>query len=157
MGIKYIEKLYRNEIFTRGARRKRTLTGRQEAFLFNYLVMRQTATQAAYNAGYCPRYASQAAAQVLKSINVAAYIGAYYLEYWNSFTKGISVYSTMLNNRERAFVDYWLIYADAKKAAIKAGYKRRYAKQYGHELLQKPKMQKAILERIKSCDEKEMI
>lgn len=144
-------------MFKRGARRKRTLTGRQEAFLFNYLVMRQTATRAAYNAGYCPRYASQAAAQVLKSINVAAYIGAYYLEHWNSLTEGVSVYSTMLNNREREFVDAWIVYADAKRAAIEAGYKRRYAKQYGHELLQKPKMQKAILERIKSCDEKEMI
>lgn len=57
-------------------------------------------------------------------------------------------YDLLLNSREQLFVDYWIMSADAKHAAIKAGYKATYAKQYGYEMLNKPKIRLAIRERL---------
>lgn len=49
-----------------------------------------------------------------------------------------------LNDRQRRFVDEYLIDLNATQAAIRAGYSERTAGSQGHDLLKKPEIQKAL-------------
>lgn len=144
MRIDYIHQLYQGGAAGRSScsRRKKKLTAKQDVFLFGYLIMKQNAAQAAYNAGYSRKYARQAAQQILRSPYIRKIIHDWYA--------GIEprAYDLLLNNHERDFVDYWLISVNAKQAAMQAGYKEKYAKQYGYEMLQKPKIKLAIWDRM---------
>lgn len=51
-----------------------------------------------------------------------------------------------MNDRQKAFADYYIISGNATEAAIKAGYSKKTAKEIGYENLTKPH----ILEYIKS-------
>lgn len=144
MRIDYIQELYREGAAGQGGRkgRKKKLTANQDVFLFGYLIMKQNAAQAAYNAGYSRKYARQAAQQILRSPYIRKIIHDWYAG------AEPRAYDLLLNNHERDFVDYWLISVNAKQAAIQAGYREQYAKQYGYEMLQKPKIRLAIRERM---------
>ena len=64
-----------------------------------------------------------------------------------------------LTERQKRFIDYYIEYADAKKAAIEAGYSEKTAKQIGSENLSKLdpfikiKLQEKEDKRIASQDE----
>lgn len=55
----------------------------------------------------------------------------------------------MLNDRQKAFADYFIECGNATEAAIKAGYKKRSAGSIGSENLKKPEIAEYIAERTK--------
>lgn len=52
--------------------------------------------------------------------------------------------SEELTEREKRFVDEYLIDLNAKEAVLRAGYQSAYPRQQGYEMLQKPKIVEAI-------------
>lgn len=62
-----------------------------------------------------------------------------------------------LRNKQRAFIDEYLICWNAKEAAIRAGYSQKTAYAIGHENLSKPEIaeeiQRRVSERAMSADE----
>lgn len=65
-----------------------------------------------------------------------------------SVSGGRSVFERDLTNKEKRFVQEYLIDLNATKASIRAGYSKKSAKQIGSENLSKPVIQKAIQEAI---------
>lgn len=53
-----------------------------------------------------------------------------------------------LTYRQKLFVDNYLVYGEAAKAAVAAGFSPHRANQQGYQLLQKPHIQKYIEERL---------
>jgi phage terminase small subunit len=61
-----------------------------------------------------------------------------------------AVLKTVLNERERKFVERFMASGNATKAAQQAGYSKRTASQIGYHLLRKVQIQQAIVERAQS-------
>lgn len=59
-----------------------------------------------------------------------------------------------LTDKQKKFVDEYLICLNATEAAIRAGYSKKTAGSVGHENLKKPEIEKAIAEKQKKLQEK---
>lgn len=57
-----------------------------------------------------------------------------------------------LNDRQKAFADYYIESLNAFESAIKAGYSEKYAKSRSYELLEKVGIKKYIDERLKQIE-----
>src|SRR5690625_1284215 len=53
---------------------------------------------------------------------------------------------SQLNEKRQRFVELYLVYLDATRAAKEAGYSERTANRIGHQLLQDPRVQAALRE-----------
>ena len=58
--------------------------------------------------------------------------------------------SAKLNDRQRAFIDHYVVDGNATKAAIKAGYASKYGAQTGYKLLQDRRIRRRIEEKRQS-------
>ena len=59
-----------------------------------------------------------------------------------------------LNNKQRRFVDEYLIDLNATQAAIRAGYSAKTAGQIGDENLKKPEIKQAVSDRMKDREQR---
>lgn len=53
-----------------------------------------------------------------------------------------------MTKRQQIFIDRYYVHRTASRAAIEAGYSERTARQLGYALLNKPKVRKAIEEKL---------
>lgn len=59
-----------------------------------------------------------------------------------------------LTDKQKKFIEEYLIDLNATQAAIRAGYKTKYPDRIGHELLEKTRVKEAIQEAIKKREER---
>lgn len=59
-----------------------------------------------------------------------------------------------LNEREKAFADYYIESLNAEQSAIRAGYSKRYARGNAHKLVARSGIKKYIDERLKEISDK---
>lgn len=55
-----------------------------------------------------------------------------------------------MTNKQKAFIDQYYKHRNATRSAIEAGYSEKTARQLGYSLLNKPKVRKAIEEKLKA-------